>query len=708
MSPFTSSRRPQNKDKDGATTEQSARPEKGSPDGAAAEGTAAEGAAADGPAAEALIPDGPAADVATAAPGATGDGVTAVPGAEEPTAATAEGTRGDDTPSAAGGVTGPAGRAVDAAGAGDGNENGVAVGDPADGGTGEGTHTAGVDPAPDRDPDPGPTGHPESQPESQPSRHPVLARVTTVLAAVLVFAALLLPDNLDDLSLATFARIPVEGVLTALVVLVLPPRPRRVVAWAAGALLGLLTVLKCLDMGFYSTLDRPFDLRLDWILLDDAESFLEDSVGGAGALGAVIGVLVLVVAVLVLMTLAVGRLSRLLAGHRVVSARTVAVFGTAWIVFAVFGGQVAGAPVASRSTAELVGNHAELVTAGLNDERTLARAASVDAFRATPPDQLLTGLRGKDVIFAFIESYGRNAIEDPETSSEVGAMLADGTDRLRKAGFSSRSAFLTSPTAGGGSWLAHSTFNTGLWIKNQQGYETITTSDRLSLTGAFKKADAWRTVGIMPGVTTAWPEGKFYGLDHVYDSHRLGYEGPKFGWSTMPDQYTLSTFEKLEHGKKDRDPMMAEIILVSSHNPWAPLPRTIGWDQIGDGSVYDGIKARGKKAKDVWKDPKQVRQEYAHSVAYSVTSLVSYVEKYGADNTVLVFLGDHQPVPTVTGNKFGRDVPIAVVAHDPAVLDRISGWGWQDGLKPGPTAPVWRMDTFRDRFLTAYGPQGAR
>ena len=40
-----------------------------------------------------------------------------------------------------------------------------------------------------------------------------------------------------------------------------------------------------------------------------------------------------------------------------------------------------------------------------------------------------------------------------------------------------------------------------------------------------------------------------------------------------------------------------------------------------------------------------------------------------------------------------RDVPITIVARDQAVLDRISGWGWQDGLKPGPQAPVWRMDS---------------
>ena len=49
---------------------------------------------------------------------------------------------------------------------------------------------------------------------------------------------------------------------------------------------------------------------------------------------------------------------------------------------------------------------------------------------------------------------------------------------------------------------------------------------------------------------------------------------------------------------------------------------------------------------------------------------------------------------------------ITPLATDPAVLARISSWGWQDGLRPGPAAPVWPMDRFRDRFLTAYGPSG--
>lgn len=148
---------------------------------------------------------------------------------------------------------------------------------------------------------------------------------------------------------------------------------------------------------------------------------------------------------------------------------------------------------------------------------------------------------------------------------------------------------------------------------------------------------------------------------------------------------------------------MAEIPLVSSHGPWAPIPRMVGWNELGDGSVYNSIAKEGESPDDVWRDPSRVRTEYRRSIEYSLSSLISYVENYGDDNLVLVFLGDHQPAPIVTGENASRDVPITIVAHDPAVLDRVSGWGWQDGLRPGPQAPVWRMDAFRDRFLTAFG-----
>jgi hypothetical protein len=172
----------------------------------------------------------------------------------------------------------------------------------------------------------------------------------------------------------------------------------------------------------------------------------------------------------------------------------------------------------------------------------------------------------------------------------------------------------------------------------------------------------------------------------------------------MPDQYTLSAFQRLEYGKPNRAPLMAEIPLTSSHAPWAPVPHLIDWNDVGDGSVFGPMAKEGDQPGYVWRDPARIRTAYARSIAYSLSTLISYVKTYGNDNLVLVFLGDHQPA-VVTDTGASHDVPITIVAKDPAVLDRISGWGWQDGLKPGPQAPVWRMDAFRDRFLTAFGAQ---
>ncbi|MFK3979078.1 sulfatase [Micromonospora sp. NPDC050397] len=533
---------------------------------------------------------------------------------------------------------------------------------------------------------------------------PVLARVTTVLAALLVLFALVAPDRISRFTPGAFARIPVEGLLGVVLVLVLPARARRIVAIAVGAVLGLLTVVKLLDMGFLNVLDRPFDLVLDWVLFDDAYSVLTDSVGRTGAIGAAVVLVLLVVAVLVLMALSVLRLAGVVARHRTISTRAVLVLGAVWAVCAVFGAQLApGLPVAARSAANLAYDRTVEVRTGLRDQENFAAEAAVDAFRDTPGDRLLTALRGKDVILSFVESYGRSAVDDPAIAPGVGAVLDQGNRRLAAAGFASRSAFLTSPTAGGGSWLAHGTFLSGLWINNQQRYDNLLASDRLTLNTSFRRA-GWRTVAVMPALTEPWPEGAFYANERIYGVDDLGYHGPRFSFAPMPDQYTLSAFERLERGKPDRPPLMAEIPLVSSHGPWAPLPRMVGWDELGDGSVFDRIADEGESPDDVWRDPSRVRTEYGRSIQYSLESLISYVERYGDDNLVLVFLGDHQPAPIVTGEGASRDVPITIVTRDRAVLDRIAGWGWQEGLKPGGPAPVWPMNAFRDRFLTAFGP----
>jgi hypothetical protein len=330
--------------------------------------------------------------------------------------------------------------------------------------------------------------------------------------------------------------------------------------------------------------------------------------------------------------------------------------------------------------------------------------AAADAFAATPGAELLTGLRGKDVLLVFVESYGRVALEHPAIAPEVNGLLTRGTDSLRAAGFSARSAFLTSSTYAGVSWLAHGTLQSGLWIDSQARYNQLLQSDRLTLSAAFQRA-GWRTVAAVPSNTEDWPEGRsFYRLDTLYDSRNLGYAGPKFGYASMPDQFTLAALQRHELAPSDRSPVMAEIDLVSSHGPWVPLPRLVDWKAVGDGSVFADQPDQGPSADEVLGDADLSKAVYGEAIQYTLSTLISFVETYGDDDLVVIAVGDHQPAKSVSGKNASRDVPITIIAHDTEVMDRITSWGWQPGMLPKPDAPVWPMDAFRDRFLTAYGP----
>jgi Sulfatase len=563
--------------------------------------------------------------------------------------------------------------------------------------------TADLDP-PDRTADQDPPADHHSPDRRRGRVRLVLGWALTVLAAASILFALVVPDSYDDLHARSFVRLPVEAILALAVLVVLPPRPRRIVAVTIGVLLGLLTIVKVVDIGFTAVLARPFDLVLDWILLGDATGVVQDSIGTLGAVLTVVGACLLVIAILALMTLAVLRLTRLVAGHHTGAVRTVAVLAAVWLAGTLFGVQLpGGGQVASRTDAALVYHRAQQIRTGLHDQAAFEAEAKVDPFKDTPGSQLLNGLRGKDVLVTFVESYGRYAVEDPRFAPPVDAQLDAATTRLDAAGFGSRSAYLSSSTVGGASWLAHATLLSGLYINNQHRYRSLVASDRLTLSSAFNKA-GWKTVSVEPAINAAWPEGKFFGYQQDYDERNLGYRGSRFSYATMPDQYIYSVFQHNER-KPGHAPVFGEITTVSSHSPWTPIPKMVGWDRVGDGSVFDDpANQQGGPPGSILGNPDKLRASYIRSIQYSLDALVSYVERYGDDNLVLVFLGDHQPARVVTGAGASRDVPITIVAKDPKVLDRISSWHWTPGLRPTRNAPVSRMDTFRDRFLTTFGP----
>jgi phosphatidylglycerophosphate synthase len=539
------------------------------------------------------------------------------------------------------------------------------------------------------------------RPERGPLRTGIGAALT-VLALLVVWAALVAPHQPSRVSVGAFARLPLELLVVVALAVLLPAAARRVLAVVVGAVLGVVVVVKILDIGFFTAFDRPFHPVDDWSQKGTAVETLRGTIGKAHADLAVAVAVGLGIALLALPVAALLRVTRLAAGQRRWALPAAAALGVVWVAL-----RVLGAPVASTSAAALAVHEVQAVRAGLHDPEVLGREIADDRFRTTPANRLLTGLRGKDVLLLFVESYGRVAVQGSSLSPRVDAVLDRGAAQLQAAGFSSRSAFLSSPTFGGISWLAHSTLQSGIRIDSQRRYDQLVKSHRFTLSQAFKRA-GWRAIDDVPSNDRTWTEGStFYHYDKVYDSRNVGYRGPRFGYPTMPDQYVLLALHRLELAKRHRSPLFAEVDLVSSHVPWTRIPRLISWADVGDGSIFHRVPAEASPRSAIFSDPDRARTAYGHSIEYTLSAIVSFVRRYGDENLVLVALGDHQPATIVTGQGASHDVPISVIAHDPKVMDQIDGWGWQDGMLPSPRAPVWPMDAFRDRFLTAFGSSPA-
>ena len=536
-----------------------------------------------------------------------------------------------------------------------------------------------------------------------PRTRQVLRIAITVLSVAVVGIDLLVPDRPWQFTLAAFVRVPAEALVLVAIALVLPPRPRRIVATIAGILFGLLIVDKLLNMAFWEEVDRAFNPVSDWVSIGPALGVVSSSIGTAVTdllLAALcLGVILLVGAI----TAATIHLTTVAARHRPATVRGLAALTAVWALCAGLSLQlIPGVPVASASAAGLAVAQVRATQAALSDPRRFEQAIhSSDPEASVPASDVLTGLRGKDVIIAFVEAYGQVAVQGTSFSPGIDAILRQRSASLAQAGWSAQSAWLTSPTFGGISWLAHSTLQSGLWVNSTQRYGELVASHRFTLSDAFDKA-GWHTVGDDPADETTWTVGKsFYRYDQVYGKGNVGYRGPTFNNLSTPDQYTLAKFQQLELAPGHK-PVMAEIDLESSHIPWAPLASMVPWNKVGNGSIFDPQPARSESAPTVWRNANTVRQWYARSIRYSMTVLTSWVTELNDPNLVLIVLGDHQPHTIVSGPGANHEVPISIIARDPSVFKQIASWHWQDGLLPDRSAPLEPMDAFRNQFLGAF------
>ncbi|WP_375569078.1 sulfatase-like hydrolase/transferase [Ahrensia marina] len=306
----------------------------------------------------------------------------------------------------------------------------------------------------------------------------------------------------------------------------------------------------------------------------------------------------------------------------------------------------------------------------------------------------------RDVIILFVESYGRTSFDTPFYADLHRETLNTAQDDLEALGLSMASNFLTSPTQGGQSWLAHATFANGLWIDSQASYGAALASGRETLFHIAARS-GFRTAAVMPQITLDWPESQFMGFDTVLAASDLGYRGERFNWVTMPDQFTLTALDRrLRDGRSDDERLFVQVALGSSHAPWVPVPDLVDWDAVDDGRIFNAMAASGDSPDVVWRDRDRVRAQYRLSIDYALQTVFSYTALHADESALMIVVGDHQAASFVALDE-RADVPIHIIGPQ-HLVDRMIDVGFSPGLIPAPPEPVLSMDHMRHLLLEAF------
>ncbi len=528
------------------------------------------------------------------------------------------------------------------------------------------------------------------------------AWVRFIGALAILHLALVLPDWPGNLVSYSFLRLPVELPLMIVVMLAVPARAQWHARWVLTLVLSTVVVLKVANLVTFELFARPFNILVDPGLTFTALMTISAGQGVAIAMGAIALSVFVVAAIFVMLWWSISQIGTSISP---LSLRTSMASAAMALLLAVPLSNVKFREswwyIAGWDSSKFAYARATSIIEGLEYDAAFREELAALEFQDVSNDVLLKDLRGVDVILVFVEAYGRAAIEEPSIAPSIRASLEQFETTLQAQGFAARSTWMTSPTFGGQSWLAHSTFATGLWVDNQRRYESLFVSERETLFHDFSRA-GWRTVGVMPQIIYGWLEGQFYGYDKIYAAADLEYNGPRFDYMTMPDQFTLWALHKRELTDDNRSPIVAEVGLISSHLPWTPLPKVVPWTEIKNGEVF--FEARHPRAAIDWTDSEIMRANYTAAIHYELETLESFVANLVKRRTLLIIVGDHQPIPVVSGDGAPHHVPVHLISNDVALIEAVEHWDWTPGMIPGAFSPVWRMDAMRTRLLDSFTP----
>jgi len=263
------------------------------------------------------------------------------------------------------------------------------------------------------------------------------------------------------------------------------------------------------------------------------------------------------------------------------------------------------------------------------------------------------------------------------------------------------SAFVDSPTFGGGSWLAHASFMSGLEVRDTGDYMLLLTQQRDTLPKLFKVA-GYRSIALMPGMKSAWPEGAFYGFDAMYGERELDYRGPDFGWWRIPDQFSLASIAAIEARNDSHEPLFTFLPTINTHIPFLPVPPyQADWQRLLSADPFEADSVEASLARTP--DWEALGGPYAESFAYTFEYLAGYLRHRPEADEILVLIGDHQPASSVAGLGARWDVPVHIVTQRADIAAALVAAGFVDGVALAPQQrPVATMSELSALLLRAF------
>lgn len=312
------------------------------------------------------------------------------------------------------------------------------------------------------------------------------------------------------------------------------------------------------------------------------------------------------------------------------------------------------------------------VFAARNLERVLPASP---AFRSD-----LGALGGIDVNLFFLESYGIVAFNHPAAFARLKPARDALAAQIAASGKQVVSAYVRSTTFAGGSELAHLSLLTGVDTSDPSRHDLMLTTKRPTLVSLFRER-GYETHGFYPALTWDWPEKVFYGFDKFTDARDLGYRGPKLGYWSVPDQFSLARHAQLHPLTPASPKRLLFFTSITSHMPFHPVPPyQPDWQKVLSPTPFDAAQMARVDAQKV--DWLNMFPGYVGMMEYNYQWLAGYLAQPRARDSLYILVGDHQPAANVTGEGASWDVPVHIISARPALLERFLAHGFKPGLEP--------------------------